>query len=496
MPRNIRACWNGLSKTSLGIIIAASSATAGAEGLIIFGSSEQGGGSDAYESVIDLASGHQRTTQIHGQSSDQNGFDGQLWVYFNGSPNVIDMPSAVADGQALRWINQRSWSVLGRSSEGSRHVVVPGASPIDLTFDPITRRVSTATFAGEYGPVSVKFGDWRAVGKYMFPFRQERDGDLDGTTLNIAQSVRPVDRVDPRLLARPVKQVMPSLAAPVTVPFKSVGQKKNHMLVMAAINGKPAEFIFDTGGANLLTTDAAKRLGIVSAGGVSVGGVGAGTSNGGYGQVNQVTIGPAMLKDQSFIIVPSFFPPENGKPSQTAGALGYEFLAHFITTMDYRAETMTFSNKVPAGQKGIRLPFVSDGHAIAIEGRVNGRPAWVRLDNGDGGTLTLFPNYIAASGIDVGSGAVIVGGAGAGGNSKAREGKIDRFTLAGVDFDRLPVHFGDMKSGAFASSYLAGNLGAGVLRCFRITFDYPHHQLWLEPQLDTPQCAAAPKPVA
>lgn len=161
-----------------------------------------------------------------------------------------------------------------------------------------------------------------------------------------------------------------------------------------------------------------------------------------------------------------------------------------MTTIDYKAETMTFRDKVPADQKGVRIPFVSDGHAIAVTAKVDGKPAMVRFDTGDGGTVTLFPAFIQAAGIDTGNGPVKVGGSGAGGEAKARSGKIDEFSLAGVDFPDLPVQFSEMNRGAFASRHLAGNLGAGVIRCFRVTFDYPHHQLWLEPQLDTQGCAA------
>jgi len=411
-----------IALASAALVLNFASASAAAEGLILFGSSDQGGGSNAFETVIDLATGYERTTEIHGRSSSERGFDGQLWNYVNGSCNVIDMPSEVADRQAERWVNERAWATLGRPHESTRHVTLDGADAVDLTFDPSTRRVSSATFQSDYGPITIKFSEWRRVGKYEYPFRQERNGDLDGSQTDIVQSARLVRAVDPRLLARPIEPVLPRLHEAVTVPFKSVGQQKNHMLVSASINGAPAEFIFDTGGANLLTTDGAERLGIVSAGGVNVGGVGEGTDNGGFGLVDRVSIGAATLSDQSFIVVPSFFPPTNGKPAETAGALGYEFLAHFLTTLDYRAETMTFWDKAPANQKGVRIPFVSDGHAFAVMAKVDGKPAWVRFDNGDGGTLTLFPTYVAAAGLDTGSGPVTASGGGAGGEAKSNPG--------------------------------------------------------------------------
>jgi predicted aspartyl protease len=490
MPIRRLGAGKVLMSAGASLALAAAPVAAWADGLLIFGTSEQGGGANAYETIIDLGTGHARTTEVQGMSSSQRGFDGQLWNFVNGAGNTIDMPSEVEDRRAEMWIEQSAWRILAEPGETHSRVTRPGASTIELSFDLQTRRVSTARIQSDYGPVTITFGDWRRVGKYMFPFRQERDGDLDGREVDIAQSVRRFDRVDPRLLARPAEVPAPPLAGPVTVSFQSVGQRKTHQLVKASINGKSAEFIFDTGGANLLTTDAAKRLGIASAGGVNVGGVGEGTDNGGFGQVDQISIGQATLNDQSFIIVPSFFPPTNGKPSEIAGALGYEFLAHFVTTIDYRAETMTFRDKVPADQKGIRLPFVSDGHAFAIQASVNGKPALVRFDNGAGGTLDLFPAYVAASGLDTGAGEVRTTAGGAGGAVKSKTGKIDHFSLGGVDFPGLPVEFSQNSRGAFASRHLAGNLGAGVIRCFRVTLDYPHHQLWLEPQLDTPGCAA------
>ena len=485
-----------VSRALLIVALAAMPASALASGLVIFGTSDEGSGSNAFERIIDFETGHERTTVVHGQSSEQNGFDGILWNYVNGAGNVIDLPSEAADRRAEMWIRQMAFRISGKPGEQKRPVSLPKTSPIELTFDPATRCVSSALFQGDYGPVTFTFGDWRRVGSYDFPFRQEmKDGE--GERIDLAQSVRLISRVDPNLLTRPAPAPARLAEGAVTIPFKTVGASKTHILVDASIDGTPAEFVFDTGGANILTTDAAKRLGITSAGGINVGGVGEDHDAGGFGLVKAVSVGPATLNDQAFIIIPSFFPPVNGKPSPTAGLLGYEFLAHFVTTIDYRAETITFREKVPADQRGVRLPFVSDGHGISVHAMIDGKRGLVSVDTGDGGTLTLFPAFTAAAGIDPGTGPTRVIGSGAGGEVKGRVGTIGHFQLAGVDFPRLPVEFSDAGNGAFASRSLAGNLGAAVIRCFRVTFDYPHHQMWLEPQLDTPLCAATnPKPTA
>lgn len=474
------------------LALAASPALAWADGLVVFGTSQEGGAGNAYERIVDFASGHERTTALQGQSSSQSGFDGQLWNFVNGATNVIDLPPEAADRRAEMWIRQSAWRINGKPGEARRKISLPNASSVELTFDAKTHRVGSAVLAGDYGPVSIAFSDWRPVGKYLYPFRQERTGDTGERAIDIAQSVRWVANVDPRLLARPSALDVAHLAgAAVTVPFETVGRSKSHIQVAATVNGSPAEFIFDTGGANILTTDAAKRFSIASSGGMNVGGVGEGSEEVGFGLVDRVALGGASLDHQSFMVMPSFFPPENGKPSPLAGLLGYEFLAHFVTTIDYRAQTITFRDHVPAGQRGVRVPFVSDGHGMTVTALIDGKPGLVGIDTGDGGTLTLFPAYAAASGLGTGNGEAATSGAGVGGGVKATPGTLQHFTLAGVDFPNLAVQFSHNKSGAFASRHLAGNLGASVLRCFRITFDYPHHQMWLEPQLDTPRCAAS-----
>src|SRR5579884_4171274 len=79
------------------LALVAAPAAASADGLLILGTSDEGGAANAYETIIDLATGHDRTTQVHGMSSSQHGYDGQFWNFFNGASNTIDMPSAVED---------------------------------------------------------------------------------------------------------------------------------------------------------------------------------------------------------------------------------------------------------------------------------------------------------------------------------------------------------------------------------------------------------------
>lgn len=63
-------------------------------------------------------------------------------------------------------------------------------------------------------------------------------------------------------------------------------------------------------------------------------------------------------------------------------------------------------------------------------------------------------------------------GVGIGGSVTSRTGKLASFELAGRRFDDLIVEFAPGSAGSFSDAYTAGNIGAGVLRMFRIIFDF------------------------
>src|SRR4051812_266479 len=106
--------------------------SASANGLIIFGTHQEGGAANAFQTIIDLADGHERTTVIHGESSEEFGFDGRLWNFVNGAPNTIDLPSTVADRRAEMWVRQAGFQTLGKPGERNRRVSLNGVSPIEL----------------------------------------------------------------------------------------------------------------------------------------------------------------------------------------------------------------------------------------------------------------------------------------------------------------------------------------------------------------------------
>jgi hypothetical protein len=169
-------------------------------------------------------------------------------------------------------------------------------------------------------------------------------------------------------------------------------------------------------------------------------------------------------------------PTPFGPNATAAGSVGFELLAEFRTTIDYPAQTITFAEShQPSGslRGGTTLHFYSDGHSIYIEAEVDGRSGLFRLDTGDGSTVTLFPTFAQEHDLYQTMAQTVVSGAGVGGTVSARNITLSSFKLGGTEFREIPARMSLNRAGSFASRSLAGNLGGGLLRCFRITVDYP-----------------------
>ena len=481
----------------LSSVILLTAAPSFAAGLIVFGTKDEGGGIDAFEKVVDFRTGFERIVEMQGVSASERGFDRQYWSSGNGALAIADLAPEVADRNAERWLLQNVARLRPPSGKLVMAVQRPGTSPASVTFDPATRLPAAAVIESDYGPVRFTFSGWRGTGAQLYPYVIERLSDVGERTVYQAHSVRNLAAVDPALLQRPsIATARRPLKAAVVVPFRTSG-RSTHMLVDAVVDGKSGQFVFDTGAANIFTIPAAKARGITAKGGINIAGVGEGSVGAGFTQVASVKLGDAELRDQSFVIIPPIFPDVDGKPSPTEGLLGYEYFAHYVTTIDYKASTLTFRDAVPPDQRGIRLPFTSNGHGIFVQASINGRSGWFGIDTGDGGGVTIFPAFAAANGLKHDPSTVRTGGGGVGGGVQEARGTVGRFALGGLSADNFPVRFALNKKGAFASRYLAGNLGGRILSCFRMTLDHDRHLLWLEPQPDTPTCqlgAAAKAP--
>ena len=457
-------------------------------GLIITGTIAAGDTPNDFTQTIDLRTGFTKHVEQMGPSTRQYGFNGRPWSAASGILTVSNLPSAVAREATFAWVDRQAWRErMAPGVQRTRRIVPPGGNPVTLEFDPNTRLPRQATIDADWGPIAMKFSDWRRVGGLLYPFRREQVESAGERTTIQVRSARLAATLPKRSLAAPTitSHAEPLPNGTATIPFEAIGRNQSHIQVESLINGKPAKLIFDTGAANYLTTESAPAFGVKVTGGVNIGGVGETSSTGGYATIDRIALGNAALRNQTFVVGPAPWPPANGAP---VGLTGYEFFAEYVTTIDYPDRRLRFAAALPKAGGGLRVPFYNDDSHIYVKATIDGVEGLFGLDTGDGGTVAVFPAFAERFHIRGASGDVSTSGGGIGGAVKSQAGILNRFSLGGLNFDALPVRFPQNKSGAFASKNIAGNLGGGVLQCFRITIDFPHHVLVFDPAPENPYC--------
>jgi hypothetical protein len=456
-------------------------------GLTITGTISAGETPNDFTQIVDLRTGFAKHVEQMGPSTRQYGFNGQPWSAASGILSVSNLPSAVAREATFAWIDRQAWRERMAGDRRTRRVVPPGGNPVALEFDPRSRLPRQATVDGDWGPIVIKFSDWRRIGRLLYPFHREQvEAAGERTTIKV-RSARLAATLSRRSLAPPDirSHAEPLPNGTASIPFQALGAKQSHIQVDSLINGQPAKLIFDTGAANYLTTEAAPAFGVKATGGVNIGGVGESSSTGGYATIDRIALGAAALRNQTFVVGPAPWPPAK---DAAAGLTGYEFFAEYVTTIDYPNRRIRFSTSLPNPRGGRRVPFYNDDSHIYVKATIDGVEGLFGLDTGDGGTVAVFPAFAERFHIRGASGEATASGGGIGGSVKSQPGVLERFSLGGLNFDALPVRFPQNRSGAFASKSIAGNLGGGVLQCFSITIDFPRHALLFEPAPDNPHC--------
>lgn len=267
-----------------------------------------------------------------------------------------------------------------------------------------------------------------------------------------------------------------------TVPITLQGV---HIYLDATINGKPARFVLDSGaGANILTPEAAQRLGLT----LDLGegrATGAQTVTTRHTTVDRLQIGNATLSRESVYVVA--LPAELG----CDGLLGYSVLSRFVTTVDYENNTLTLAlprnAERPKGPNVTALPLSFSDNLPLIPGTLDGIKGKFRLDTGAGDALTLFPAFVDRYKIRARYPKRLetVTGKGVGGLLYGELVKINAFTLGtgknAAEVKNVPVEISRRGQGAFSEDDESGNIGGYILRRFTVTFDYPAKRVYFKP---------------
>lgn len=362
-----------------------------------------------------------------------------------------------------------------------------GGKPFDAWFDAQTHLLVHTVEKQGARTVTTRFSDYRASDGVRLPWKQVID---DGAG---AQYLLTVTTTSVAFLpAQPLAIYAPpqgtagdftiaSGATQTTFPFHLYN---NHIYAHAWVNGHgPLTFIFDTGGQNILVPATAKALGIDVQGAMPGGGVGNKTADYGLAKVATLRIGGVTFRNQLVGVLD--FGIDNVEGVNIQGMAGFELFKHFVTRIDYGKRTITLIEPAHFNSKdaGTPIPFVFDDDNPEVDGSFEGIPAKFDIDTGARDALTLTAPFAQAHDLRAThpKGVEAVGGWGIGGASRGYVTRGREVAIGPVKIPDVVTSFSTQKQGAFSSAAYQGNVGAGLLKRFVVTFDYPHQRLYLKP---------------
>jgi hypothetical protein len=278
--------------------------------------------------------------------------------------------------------------------------------------------------------------------------------------------------------------------SPVVIPFEMVTR---HIMIKVKINNSaPLWFILDTGDkVAIVDLKRAESLGLTLKDEVRVGGAGAGVLKG--STVKDASLNVLGLEGNTQPVALAL-PLDILKPNfghEIDGIIGGDLIKQFVVEIDYPAHVLKFHDKAKFTYAGpgesIPMRLNSGGHPIIdAEVTVTGRPAIKGkfvVDIGSGGSLALHAPFVAQEHLPLPDQKTIraIGGGGTGGRVTGRMGRIAELRIGKFQIADTPTLFSEDKSGAFASREMQGNIGAQILRKFKVFLDYARDRIILEP---------------
>lgn len=168
-----------------------------------------------------------------------------------------------------------------------------------------------------------------------------------------------------------------------------------------------------------------------------------------------------------------------------SGVIGYEVLKRFTVVVDYENSRLTLTDPAAFAYKGkgTVVPFQFNGHVPQVEGEIDGIPGKFDIDTGSRASITLLGPFAEAHKLKDRYAAKVeaVTGWGVGGAARSLVARAGTLRLGSVQVASPVTELSLQKKGAFTDPYVAGNVGAGVLKRFNIVFDYANQKLIFEP---------------
>lgn len=465
---------------------------------------ETGGMAGEAESWEDLATGRHATTYALGPITGAEGFDGKTaWSQDPSGQSHREEGGEAKVGTANDayrtcmgyWYPDRWPATIvdegTRTEEGRGFRVLTitprDGRPFELWIDATTWLFDRMVEKTAIETRTTLFSDYERVEGVMLPHATRiTNGTPKYDQVVTVLSVEVNPAIDDGRFAMPAPPqpdyAMAGGATSVTVPFELVN---NHIYVDVLLNGKgPFRVLCDTGGQNVITPTVARALGLESMGAMEGHGVGEKSEEFSITSVDTLALGAVTLQKQLFAVFPlEPFADVEGTPQ--SGLVGYEIFKRFVVTIDYEHErlTLTLPAAFTPGDEGVAVPFHFNGSIPQVEGSIDGIAGKFDIDTGSRASLSILGPFAEKNGLEAKLKPRFEGvtGWGVGGAARGRLARAKELRLGDASIAAPVTELSLQKKGAFTDPYVAGNVGAGILKRFTVTFDYAKQRMILEP---------------
>src|SRR5436190_683950 len=270
--------------------------------------------------------------------------------------------------------------------------------------------------------------------------------------------------------------------------------RARHVWIKASVDGgPPQDFLFDTGASVTMIDSAwAATHGLKTQGRMQAAGAGAagaarratlawlGSMQSASDQHDGIEVRDVRIAvlDATPAFQPMFW-------RSMAGVIGYAVISRFVVTVDYDDSVVVLHDPATWKYTGTEkpLPMVMNGPVPALQGKFDDADEGLfRLDVGSSSTVDVHAPFAEKTGLLNRMGKTTrFDGVGFGGSFSSEVGRLRSMSLGPYEWDDPVVTVSHATEGAFASEEFAGNIGNRILERFRVTFDYEHRQVYLEP---------------
>jgi Aspartyl protease len=267
-----------------------------------------------------------------------------------------------------------------------------------------------------------------------------------------------------------------------SIPFELSG---NLVFIRARINDfEPLRFLLDTGSeVSLITPEQVKALGL-SLQGRSATGV---PSNYDFVKDIVLDIGGLKITNATFVAL-SLDSLQLGAGERIDGILAGDLFNQFVVDINYAARVVNFHapNTFQYHGRGVTLPIkvehnspwvavtVMQAGSEAVEGKF-------LVDTGAGASIYLDQPFVAIHKFLMPPKALEASGVSVEGEAREHIGRLKQIGLSKFVINNSLARFSQNSTGEQAGAGYAGTVGGGILRRFRIIFDYSRQQIILAP---------------